>query len=519
MGLKYKPWPSSARPAALRLLRRPDYAPSNNLIRQLWAAVSLPQVALDVIAKNDDAAACSVEKAGRVLVYAANLAAQGRGVKQGMTVSAATALCPELAVYPRRPELERLALERLAQALYGFSALVNINNENKAVGPVLLLELKGSLDLFGGVDALLLSLREEIRRHTAHFFLAVAPTASAARLLALAGDEQPLLQTSDIAGRLAYVSLEHIAAFDVALLSRLEKLGIQHFGELIRLPQAGLRKRFGGGLSDYLQVLQGRQSELVEAWQPPQSYEANQNLMDELSDSAQLLPALSEMLADFCVWLQQRSARVQSFEFALFGYRQCISRFEVAFLRPNNRVEPMQKLLALRLEREVLAAPVVALSLTVTQLIYPKAMQQGQYSLWEGEQAASDSWWETLESIQTKLGAQSVLALECRDEHRPEQAWQWRLPGEFKQAAPSGESLGDSLERPLWLYEQARCLNNSEQKQLARCSRPERIASGWWDRDAVYRDYFVAQLHGRKLWVFRDASAEQVSWYCHGAFY
>lgn len=500
----------------MRLLPPTEDSLLQKPIAELWAAVALPQWALEVLTTESKPAVCSVEKVGRVLVHVANDAAQADGVVAGMAVSAAQVLCPSVIRCARQSALESEALECLAQSLYRFSGLVHIADQGEQLCPVLLLELKGSLALFGGLAALLDQLRGAIQQHSRCFYLAVAPTPSAAKLLALAGDEQPLLHNSQLAGRLAQLPLQHMQSIDAKWLQRLEKLGLETFGELLRLPQAGLRKRFGESFVHYLQQLQGQTPELLSAWQPPQSYETNQNLMDELSDSSQLLPALSEMLGELCDWLQQRSARIQGFEFALLGHRHCICRIAVNFLRPSNRLDNMQKLLALRLEQAVLSSPVVALSLSAKQLIYPKAMQLGQHSLWAGETAASDSWWETLESIQTKLGQQAVKGLECRDEHRPEQAWQWVLPSE---EAPCYSDKPVPHERPLWLYEQPQRLNNSEQKQLQLCSRPERIASGWWDQDAVYRDYFIAQLNGRKLWVFRDVSAEQAAWYCHGAFH
>ena len=531
MALKPKTWSLARSPATVRLLLPAKGALVQPPIRELWAAVALPQLALDVLPQVESAASqplvCSVEKAGRVLVHVANSEAASQGVVTGMAVSAAQALCPAVVSYPRQIALELAALEHLAQALYGFSALVHVEalSEQLAqasqpssanVVPVILLELKASLDLFGGLAPLLARLRQTVAAHSTHVCVAVAPTPSAAKLLALAGDEHPLLQTSQLAGRLAQLPLQQLAAVNPQWLARLEKLGLATVGEILRLSQAGLRKRFGDGFFNYVQQLQGQAPDLLPAWQPPQSYEASQNLMEELDDSQRLMPALSEMLAELCSWLQQRTARIQGFEFALFGHRQCISRVVVSFLRPHNRLEPMQKLLALRLEQEVLSAPVVSLTLTAKNLLYPQALQQGQQSLWAGEQTASDSWWETLESIQTKLGPQSVQALRVCDEHRPELAWKSLLPSQAN--ADSGAEQPKQI-RPLWLYQQPRRLNRTEQKQLQLCSRPERIASGWWDKDPVYRDYFVAQLQGRKLWVFRGVSTAKNVWYCHGAFH
>jgi protein ImuB len=46
----------------------------------------------------------------------------------------------------------------------------------------------------------------------------------------------------------------------------------------------------------------------------------------------------------------------------------------------------------------------------------------------------------------------------------------------------------------------------------------ERIETGWWDGGDVARDYFTAvDLHGVRLWVFRERGAPH-RWFLHGMF-
>jgi protein ImuB len=73
-------------------------------------------------------------------------------------------------------------------------------------------------------------------------------------------------------------------------------------------------------------------------------------------------------------------------------------------------------------------------------------------------------------------------------------------------------------------------------RPLRLLSGPERIESGWWDGEAVARDYFIAgDEEGALLWVYRQrlqatAAAEGISqgspgtaqppahWFLHGWF-
>lgn len=505
MALKLKP---SAQPQRRRLtLLRAGKGHAPDLADQLWAAVYLPQLAVDVFTQTSEPAVCRIEQRGKAVVWVANTQAQAQGVTAGCTLSAARALLPDLQVYERNEVLEQQAAERLALQLYGFSAWVHIAEPN-----MLLLELKASLKLFAGLEPLLQALRATVQSDYPQCFIAVAPTPSSAMLLARAGDETPLLHGQHTPGRLAQLPLAVMTETRPDWYARLQKLGLQHYGELLRLPRAGLQKRFGVELGEYIEQLLGHKAECPAAWIPPSQYQQQQYLQDEISQTPELLPALLVMLQALCEWLQQRAARVQRFNVLLYGHKQRLLSFEVAFLRPSNRLEAMQKLLELRLEREVLAAPVISIELSAAQLIYPRALSVGQQSLWMDQHSHDDSWWDSLETIQARLGADAVTGLACNDEHRPEMAWKKVLPGE---AVACTAALP---QRPLWLFEQPRRLSLSEQRALCLQSRPERIASGWWDKDAVYRDYFVARVEAKQLWVFRDVAQEPAQWFCHGVF-
>ena len=46
----------------------------------------------------------------------------------------------------------------------------------------------------------------------------------------------------------------------------------------------------------------------------------------------------------------------------------------------------------------------------------------------------------------------------------------------------------------------------------------ERIETGWWDRGDIARDYYAAlDLHGVRLWIFRERKAPH-RWFLQGVF-
>jgi protein ImuB len=56
------------------------------------------------------------------------------------------------------------------------------------------------------------------------------------------------------------------------------------------------------------------------------------------------------------------------------------------------------------------------------------------------------------------------------------------------------------------------------QGELELLAGPERIEAGWWDGEAVNRDYFVARNPtGETFWIYREHH-HPAAWYLHGVF-
>ena len=56
-------------------------------------------------------------------------------------------------------------------------------------------------------------------------------------------------------------------------------------------------------------------------------------------------------------------------------------------------------------------------------------------------------------------------------------------------------------------------------RRLVLLDGPERLETGWWDKDGITRDYYMASdTAGMRLWVFRNRQRSQAAWYLHGFF-
>lgn len=78
-------------------------------------------------------------------------------------------------------------------------------------------------------------------------------------------------------------------------------------------------------------------------------------------------------------------------------------------------------------------------------------------------------------------------------------------------AAPAWERGGlQAAARPIWLIDPPQLLPCAPQQ----IDNAERIEGGWWDGGDVSRDYYHAELHGGRFWVYQDRNSQ--SWFLQG---
>ena len=159
----------------------------------LWACLLLPSLPLDVFARAtaaEDAARPFVVASGGHYprVVAANASAHAAGIRPHQLISAALALAPYIRMRDRDIAAEEAALCEVATSLLAFTPQASL-----ALPNAVLAEIEGSVRLFGGLRRLLQRLREQAQVRGYAGTLALAPTPTAALLLARAGYAKPVL--------------------------------------------------------------------------------------------------------------------------------------------------------------------------------------------------------------------------------------------------------------------------------------------------------------------------------------
>jgi protein ImuB len=426
-------------------------------------------------------------------------------------VAAAKALAGDLRVAARDPAVEREAIERLAAWAAQFTPMSCIDGQGVA------LEVASTLRLFEGHAKLCAAIRTGVRELGFQACLGVAPTPLAARTFARAAIQglavRSCVALQDLAERLADLPL-FLFDWPGKTLARLTDLGILRIRDVVALPHEGLARRFGPGISVFLDRLLGRLPDPREPYIPPPRFRSRLELPAEAGGVEALLFPLRRMLAGFEGAMRGRGAGVQQLMLSLEHGRKARTRVPLEFSSTEREAEFILAIVREKLGRLSLPAPTIALELRAEALL-AYVPREATWLPGANEQALDRG--RLIERLSARLGTNRVFGIAVAEDHRPERGWE-------KGSDPFFTKKGtDQKSRPAWLLHHPQKLITQEgvptlQGDLEILAGPERIEAGWWDGEEVCRDYYVAtNAEGESFWIFREHRDLQ-AWYLHGAF-
>jgi len=466
----------------------------------LWLCAHFPALSREVLALPDDRPAAVTEAVkGRPLLQAANARAAAQGVEPGMPVSAARALCPGLMIIERDPERERQALKHLARCALDFTPWVSLD-----CAPALLLEIRGSLRLFGGLEALTKQFqgKAEALGHRAR--CAATPSPYASLLLARSGRTVAVDRPEDLRSVLGDLPSSALG-LEERLHERLRQVGIVTLRDLWRLPREGLVRRYGADLLRKLDRAAGALPTPLREFRSAPCFQARFELPSETDRLAGFFPAIEQLLQGLSTFLHERDAGLTRLHLVLEHRDRPPTRLQQGSRRPERSAAHFGRLLRERLERLPLPAPVCAVGVSSAALV-PWAAVAADLFGQRADEAAD--WQQLLDQLEARLGPQALKSLTLHADHRPERACGGTGQG---RVVPSVLAP-----RPLWLLARPRPVPRGELAVIQ--PQPERIESGWWDTAASRRDYHLAtDRHGAKLWIYRELEHPD-RWYLHGLF-
>ncbi len=474
----------------------------------LWSCLHFPDFHLQLLLRaGESARALAVTSPTRPpRILSCNHGALDQGVRPGMTLSAALALEPALVERPRNESTEAAALQGLAAWAGQFTPTISL-----APPDGLLLELAGSLRLFGGLAPLLRKIEINLRELGYHTRIATAPIASAALLLARAGAGSKLTNLRDLPSALAPLPLRLLDLPEITLRC-LAELGASTLGQCLRLPRQGLAARFGPGLLAPLDRALGLLPDPRPLFQTPEHYHNRILLPAPVGDVEPLLFVAKRLLLELAGFLSARRSGLARLDLELHQEDGAILPVLLELSAPSRDATHLLTLLRERLSSVTLKQRVEAVVLRCEHL---RPVPPGQLTLFPEDPRSGPQRWMIIDELRARLGREAVHGLAVHTDHRPELAWRACEPGTNSSPSP--------YPRPLWLLRQPLPLKSEGgtprfRGPLQLLAGPECIESGWWDGQDIRRDYFLARdAREELLWVFRERAAPH-GWYLHGVF-
>ncbi len=468
---------------------------------QLWLALRFVAFPLEVLCREtvpDKATVVVADHSGRSCVVACDQRAHDQGVRAGMPLAAAYALVHELEVLPQDEAQEQAALERLATWAKKFTPLVSLCSPG-----AVLLEVRGSLALFEGMQGLLSSVQRDLQVLGFAHVRAVAPTPTAALWMAQhtssQSDEGIALDDVSLKAQLGKLPVA-VTAWPEHVLSRLQGMGVRTLRDCLRLPRDGFARRMGKQRLKELDQALGLAPDPRVNYQPPDKFVARRELLFALESVNMIVRGLDTLVTELCGFLRGRQSGIQNIRITLYHAHTTASVLNVGTASTCRDPARLMALVHEKVEQLVLPEGVVALSM-VSGRLYPLTGFDGQ--LFNDTAHGDVPWPQLVEKLRARLGVRAVTGLCLVPEHRPEQAWKYTEPGTVSTMPVSGK-------RPLWLLAQPYRMPGREglpywHGVLTVVHGPERIESGWWDGQDAARDYFVVvNPHQLMLWVYRE---------------
>ena len=507
-----------AEPATLAIPATPvkPLSVTPTAVQRLWFCIYLPNLPLQACRSSDEALAIVEEQHGIYRVLQTDAKAAAAGIMAGQSSNAALALLPTLTLQERNPLREQQVLERLATWLERFSSFVSIAGKD-----VLLLEIAGSVRLFGGLPTLRQKISKGLAAEGFSAAMAIAPTPLAATWLARAGRRVCIRAKENLTAAIRQLPLTCLS-WPNGQRESLTGMGINNIGDCLRLPREGFTRRFGAERLLDLDRALGHLPDPRDSWRAAERFCADFEMTEEQSDRELLLNICRELLLSHEQFLLSRQLGTQRLCFSFFHLKSTATELTLGSALADRSATRWFELLKIRFEALRLPEAVIAVRLRsgLSQPLQAETARLNFYNK-DGKQGPRYSIAQLAERLIARIGDQSVNAMTMVAEHRPEYAWSTQDPLSDWSASTL---LVNDIQRPLWMLPKPALLALDcgypahKGCRLMLLDGPERLETGWWDEDSISRDYYTAKnAAGIRLWVFRNRQ-KTPDWYLHGIF-
>jgi len=467
---------------------------------------------------------------GRMVITEANTAAEAQGIRRGMVVADAKACVPDIEVADDRPGLAYRLLKVLGLWCIRYTPLVAVDPPDG-----LILDTSGCTHLWGGEEAYLNDIANNLRKRGFHVSMAIAGAIGAAWAVARFGKMDTIVGSGKEAD--ALLSLPPAALrLEPDVVDRLHRLGLRTIGSFMRMPPSALRRRFGDGLPLRLRRALGREDEPIVPLKPVPPYEERLPCLEPIRTASGIGIAIEKLLITLCKRLSGEGKGLRIATLKCHRVDGKTVQVGITTSRATANVPHLMKLFALKIQH---IEPALGIELFVLEAPDVEDADPVQEALWGGAPGLEDTALaELVDRLKGRTGIRAVYRF-LPDEHH----WPERSLREASSIAEKPSTVWESdrprptrllarpepieVTAPIPDYPPLNFRYRGETHVIKKADGPERIFGEWWKRDAerqAVRDYFrVEDDAGERFWIFRSGDGEDAAtgshrWFLHGIF-
>lgn len=475
----------------------------------LWLYLHFPKLQLDTLFSESESIPLSNKEQNNsdrpiAILYKNHIVqlneiAKRAGLKLGMGLGNAAALCHDLQVHPYNPEIEERKLLEIAHWLYIVTADISLSPPSG-----LLLKISNMLTLYDGLESYWKAVKSPLEQLKIEYHFATGFSPYAAQLMAQAQLNKITDEKCVIEKKLNTYSLQ-ATELSNKTTEKLNRVGVRCLGDLLKLDISDVARRFDIELVNYIGQLTGRFKHPVEFYYPPETFTRYLELLYEIDNFQRLEKPLLTLFTQLEQFLKLRDKVAYELTLTLHQREAHHVQQEVTFTSAQGDylAKKWYELSQLTLESIKLDSPIIAITLFTKRVAQ---QQSNDHDLFDGQKGNMSSL-ELISRLQAKLGQEFVRGVSLTSDPRPEKTTQLCQPLEVHKIKRKTKQIRPSLLLPSPL---------PLQEKVSIIQGPERLATGWWDAEEIVRDYFVARsTKGTTLWIFKTP---QKKWFIHGIF-
>lgn len=476
-------------------------------------------------------------------IDALNAAGLAAGVRAGMMLADARALCPRLKVAASDQAGDRAFLEKLAVWALRWGPWSAIDAPDGV-----LVDVTAVAHLFGGEGQLVADAKASFAARGLAACFAIAPTAGAAWALAHYGSDGRILNPPDAVGDqiAARLSGFPVAALrlDDDVLAVLQRLGLKRIGDLTgrfgaSAGRDALHRRFRNRKSPSanplarLDQLLGRVPEPLLPVIPTTPPLVQRRLMEPIRHRELLDTVVADLAADMTRLLEGLGQGARRLEIGLWRVDGEVMTRRLELAAATREAAHIARLFAAKLDDVDAGFGIECVRLRASWA-EPLALAQADIEAAAEEHGTSLA--ACIDRLTVRLGPHAVRRPVPYASHIPERVQRWQPPLD-PQPPAQGELAFHA--RPLKLLDRAEMIAvlydtpdgypqrfrwRGEVHDIVRIEGPERIAPEWWREKgtARLRDYYRIEDHeGRRYWIYRlglidDGRGGVPDWFLQG---